>query len=316
MNHLTETAKNLLIQSLGLKHGESLLIVSDGTRPEICAALYEAGGALGAEAMVLQMKPRNKSGEEPPELVALAMQRADVVICPTEHSLTHTRARKQASEHGARIATMPGITLDMFEQGPMTADYTEVEALSRKVAQLLTQGRQVRVEKDGAVFECSLGDRSGIASTGVYKEKGQSGNLPSGEGYIAPMEGSANGKLIVDGSMVGLGLVHNPLRLTIQDGLLVDAEGDRAQEWLTMLGDSKEARNVAEFGVGTNAKARLTGVILEDEKAMGTIHVAFGSNATFGGTVQAGVHMDGVVMHPTVYIDGQLIMEDGKLLVE
>lgn len=315
MERLKELAKRLLVQCLALQANETLVVVSDGTRPEICEALFQAGQEMGADAVVMQMKPRTRSGEEPPAVVAAAMERADVVICPTQHSLTHTQARRNAAQAGARVATMPGITLDMFENGPITADFEEVARLSERVADVLTQAKHVRIEKEGAVFECSLEGRKGIASTGIYRERGQSGNLPSGEAYIAPLEGTSNGELIVDGSMVGLGLLHSPLRLTVRDGLLVAAQGDRAEEWLQKLGDSQEARNVAEFGVGTNSGARLTGVILEDEKAFGTIHVAFGSNDTFGGTVNAGVHFDGVIVKPTVYVDGQLLMQDGKMLL-
>lgn len=170
---LFEAARNMLTQSLNVQTGETLLIVSDGTRDEICRKLYTAGTSLGAETIILEMKPRQRSGEEPPKLVALAMQQADVVICPTEHSLTHTKARKNASDSGARVATMPGITLGMFENGPMTADYRRVAALSRTVADILSKGKNVRIEKNGAIFECSLEGRTGIASTGVYSEKGQ-----------------------------------------------------------------------------------------------------------------------------------------------
>jgi leucyl aminopeptidase (aminopeptidase T) len=316
MSSLSETAKRLLTQSLNLKAGETLLVVSDGTRPEICEALYQAGIELGAEALIIAMKQRAKSGEEPPRAVAAAMKSADVVICPTQHSLTHTAARKEACKQGARVATMPGITLDMFQNGPITADFEEVAALSRKVADRLSAAEQVRIEKDGAVFTFSLKGRQGIASTGLYRESGEGGNLPSGEAYIAPLEGTAEGTLIIDGSIVGLGLLNSPLTLTVKNGLLTEAAGERADEWLGKLGDSAEARNVAEFGVGTNHKARLTGVILEDEKAFGTIHIAFGSNATFGGTVEAGVHLDGVMLKPTVYLDGKLFMQEGKLIEE
>lgn len=312
---LVLTAGRILVQCLNVKPPETLLVVSDGTRPEICQALIEAGRQLGVESVLMEMATRNKSGEEPPEVVAKAMGKADVVVCPTLHSLTHTRAKKAAAAGGVLIATMPGITLDMFENGPITADYAEVERLTQTINGILTRGKNVLVEKDGAVFKCSVEGRSGISSTGIYREPGQSGNLPSGEAYIAPVEGSGEGELIVDGSVVGLGLLRSPLRLTVKQGLLVSADGERAAEWLEKLGSSTDARNVAELGIGTNRKARLTGVILEDEKAYGTIHVAFGSNATFGGTVQAGVHMDGVIRKPTLYVDDQLVMKDGRPVV-
>ncbi|RIV23098.1 aminopeptidase [Alicyclobacillaceae bacterium I2511] len=312
---LIQVAKRLLSEAMGLTVGESLLVVSDTTREEIAQVLCQAGVSLGAEIMEMTLLPRSRSGEEPPSAVAAAMAAADVVVCPTQYSLTHTQARKFASERGSRVATMPGITLEMFEQGPVTADFGQVAALSLRVAEVLTQAKQIRIEQAGAVFQLDVTGRNGIASTGVYKQRGESGNLPSGEAYIAPVEGRAFGELIVDGSMGGLGLLTSPLHLTVRDGLLVQAEGERAAEWLQILGDSPAARNVAELGIGTNPQARLTGVILEDEKAYGTIHVAFGSNATFGGTVEAGIHLDGVIRQPTLYVDDQRVMENGVLLL-
>ncbi|SDW58421.1 Leucyl aminopeptidase (aminopeptidase T) [Alicyclobacillus hesperidum] len=312
---LLDAARNMLVHAMDLKAGESLLVVSDGTRDHICRSLWQAGKEIGAEAMIIEMVPRDKNGAEPPVAVAVAMAAADVVVCPTLRSLTHTQARRRASECGARVATMPGVTEDMFEHGPMTADFDKVAQLTECVAKRLTAARDVRIEKDGAVFTCSLAGRRGIASTGVYLNPGEAGNAPSGEAFIAPMEGSAQGELVVDGSLAGLGLVKSPLRLVVRDGLLVTAEGDGADKWLEMLGDTPAARNVAELGIGTNDKARLTGVILEDEKALGTVHVAFGSNATFGGTVSAGVHLDVVMLAPTLYLDGEMIMQEGKLLV-
>jgi leucyl aminopeptidase (aminopeptidase T) len=151
--------------------------------------------------------------------------------------------------------------------------------------------------------------RMGIESTGRYLIKGQSGNLPSGEAYIAPVECSAYG------SIVGLGKLTSPIVLKIENGILVEAVREHAEEWLKTLGDAEAVRNVAEFDIGTNPNARLTDNILEDEKILGTIHVAFGSNITFGARVSAGVHLDAVVLSPTVFIDEELIMDKGKLLV-
>ncbi|KUK84633.1 MAG: Leucyl aminopeptidase [Synergistales bacterium 58_81] len=83
---------------------------------------------------------------------------------------------------------------------------------------------------------------------------------------------------------------------------------------LELLGDNPLARNLAELGIGTNKKARVTGVILEDEKIYSTVHIALGSNDTFGGTVAAGIHLDGVIKSPELYIDGKLIVSGGEIL--
>jgi len=311
---IVETSINMLKDCLGLKTGETFLIVSDDSRKELAESLYEAGKRIGAESMLTVMKERSKSGEEPPAPIAIAMAASQVVVCITKHSLTHTQARKQAAAAGARLATMPGITEDMFLEGAIAADYTEVKALTEKVTGMLTQTRKVRIEKDGHALEFSIDGRSGVPSTGMYVEPGQSGNLPSGEAYIAPVEGSAEGQIVVDGSIAGVGKVSGPVVLTVEKGRLVAAEGsEEGGKLLQMLGEG-DGRLLGEFGIGTNNKARITGVVLEDEKVYGTIHVAFGSNNTFGGVVAAGVHIDCVVGKPDVYLDDRLIMKNGELL--
>src|SRR5699024_1731904 len=252
------------------------------------------------------MKTREKSGEEPPKQVAEAMFMSDVAICITEHSLTHTKARKRASENGTRVITMPGISLDMFNKGAITADYSDVETLTNEYCDILQSGEHVTIEKDGHALSLSIKGRTAIASTGVFRQAGDSGNLPSGESFIAPLETEANGKIVVDGAISGIGVLTEPTTLTIENGRLVAATGDAGRELLNILGDGL-GRTIAEFGIGTNKSARLTGNVLEDEKVYGTIHIAFGSNKSFGGQTDAGVHIDCVVKHPRVTIDSHLL---------
>lgn len=303
---------NVLKDCLGLASGELLAVVADDDKRDLAESVYEAGKRLGAESMLLVMQPRSRSGEEPPAPVAEAMAKADVAVCITTHSMTHTAARKQAAAAGTRVATMPGITDDMFSHGAITADYGQVKALTEQVAALLSAGSRVRVEKEGMVLSFSIDGRDGILSTGLYLNPGESGNLPSGEAYIAPLEGTATGQIKVDGSVAGIGALDGPMVLTVEDGRLIHADGEHGGKLLDMLGDG-DGRLLGEFGIGTNNKARITGVVLEDEKVYGTIHVAFGSNNTFGGVVAAGVHIDAVVMKPDVYIDDKLIMQAGEL---
>lgn len=308
-----QTARKLLIDCLGLKASETLIIVTDPSKRDIAEIVHEAGLSLGAESALMLMKERSKSGEEPPKQVAEAMKKADVCLCITKHSLTHTKARKEAAAAGVRLATMPGVTWDMFAEGAVTADYVQVKALTERVTAILTQGKHVRIVKDGKTLEFSIEKRSGVPSTGMYLNPGESGNLPSGEAYIAPVEGTARGEIVADGSAAGIGKLDSPLLLTVDRGRLTDASGAEADRLLRMLGDG-DGRLLGEFGIGTNDKARITGIVLEDEKAFGTIHVAFGSNATFGGMVEAGVHIDLVVKEPDVYIDDALLMRQGKLV--
>lgn len=306
-------SKRLLTENMGLLPSESLLVVYDETTIRIGESLFEAGVALGARAVALRMAPLAKNGEEPFPVVARAMAESDVVVAATGKSLTHTHARKNACAQGARVATMPGITEDMFFNGPITADYTRVSELTKQVGRIMTEARVAELRSGDAVLKMSVEGRSGVVSDGVYRNKGEGGNLPTGEAYIAPVEGSAEGEVIVDGSFAGLGVLKSPLRLRFHKGMLVHSEGEDAARLEAMLGDDPFARNLAELGVGTNEKARVTGVILEDEKIYGTVHIALGSNETFGGSVAAGIHVDGIIIRPELLLDGDVIVKDGAV---
>ncbi|MDQ3954203.1 MAG: aminopeptidase, partial [Actinomycetota bacterium] len=168
----------------------------------------------------------------------------------------------------------------------------------------------------GTDVELGIEGRSGIADDGDLGSPGAFGNLPPGEGFIAPVEKTTNGTIVFDGSIWPLGLLEEPLAAEIKDGYIVDLQGSAANQWRSVIEPhGQEAFAVAELGIGTNDAATLTGNVLEDEKILGTIHVAFGDNHTFGGNVRVSSHQDGIVLNPTVYIDDRKILEAGELLV-
>lgn len=314
MQDFVKIAEQVLVSCLGVKKDESVLVITDDTRKEIGEALYQAACDLGCEGLLLVMKEREVSGQEPPEAVAEAMKAADVVIAPTAKSLTHTAARIQAAAAGTRVATMPGITREMFGKGAMTADYQEVEKLTVRITDMLTQADKARIEKDGKVLEISLKGRDGVPSPGVYKEPGKCGNLPSGEAYIAPLEDGSEGEMIIDGSMVGIGKLESPLHMKISGGKLREVTGDKSEN-LGILLKNETNGTLCELGIGTNEAAILNGIILEDEKVYGTVHIAFGTNASFGGVNKAECHMDGIILRPTLYLDDTLVIKEGVFQV-
>ena len=314
MNQLVKTAEGVLSSCLAVKKGEEVLIVTDDTRKEIGEALYEAAGNLGCERLLMVMNERELSGQEPPKAVAAAMKSADVVIAPTAQSLTHTNARIEAARAGTRVATMPGITEEMFSQGAMTADYSKVEELTAVVTEMLSKASVARIEKDGHVLTINIRGRDGVPSPGVYREPGKCGNLPSGEAYIAPLEDGSEGEMIVDGSMVGIGKLDSPLHMVISDGKLRSVTGEKSENLDVLLKNEKNG-TLCELGIGTNEAAVLNCIILEDEKVYGTVHIAFGTNTSFGGVNKAECHMDGIILRPTLYLDDVKVIEDGVFLV-
>ena len=177
---LDKRARTIVETNLALAAHETLLVVTDDATREVGELFYEAARALGRRALILRMPEGRVAGEEPPAAVAAAMREADVALCPTAQSITHTNARIEAAKAGARVVTMPGITLDMLREGAACADYAEVERRTRQLADRLTQARTARIEKDDRVLELSLAGRPGVPSPGVYREPGASGQLPLG----------------------------------------------------------------------------------------------------------------------------------------
>ncbi len=302
---------------LGLQKEENLLIITDEVEKEIGLALYEAGKKLCREAIYVEMKSREVNGQEPPAQIAELMKMFDVVVCPTFKSLTHTNARREAVKAGARVATMPGITRSTMVRC-LSANAKKVVELTERVKNALENGKEIHViSKNGTNVKMNIDGRRIIPSTGVLKNRGDSGNLPSGEVYLAPVEGSTNGTIVFDGSIAGIGILKNPVTVTVKDGYAIKfsgkTEAKHLQKMLEKVGTN--ARAIAEFGIGTNYKAKIIGHILEDEKVLGTVHIAFGNNLSMGGVIDVPIHIDGLIKKPTVLIDDIVIMDMGKLLV-
>lgn len=303
---------------MNVKKNESLLIITDEKKREIGAALQDNAIALGLNSTLVEMKSREVNGEEPPDEIAEMMKKFDVVLCPTEKSLTHTDARRDASANGVRVATFPGITKEVMIRG-LNADYKTIAKRTEKLKKIFEKTKIVRITApNGTDVSMDISGRKAIASKGLYHKKGEGGNLPTGETFAAPIEGTTNGIFIVDGSMAGVGVMgKQKIRMEIEDGFAVKITGgSKAVKLNQMLKKhGKDARSIAEIGIGVNEKAKLSGMILEDEKVLGTAHLAVGNNITMGGKVNVPIHLDGVVKNPTIYFDGKVILDKGKLLI-
>ena len=301
---------------MGVREGETALVVGNPSTLGLAERMRGEAGRAGADSMLLLMADRMNHGEEPPGAVAAAMAKADVVLCPTAKSLSHTEARRLANEAGARIATLPGITDDTLAR-VMSADMEGLRRKGAAVAAALDKGSEARITcPNGSDLRLTLADRRGISDDGDLREPGAFGNLPCGEGFIPPIETEGGGVLIVDGTIGGIEKDEEPVELRVEQGTLVSASGKAGATLLeTVRGAGPGGTGVAELGIGTNEKAILTGNLIEDEKILGTCHVAFGASAGMGGAVQVPIHIDCVVMRPTVEIDGEAIVRDGELLV-
>jgi leucyl aminopeptidase (aminopeptidase T) len=314
------TSANIAIKDcMAVKEGETLLIVTDDKLENIGRELYEAGKAMGIETMMTVIKPRASHAGNAPDPVAAAMAASDAVIAATSTSFTHTKARREACAAGARVATMPGITVETLKRG-LSADYEGIAVRTERLTEMLTNTETVRITSEkGTDITIPIDGIEAIASTGLIREKGSFGNLPSGEAYLMPKENHSKGIFIVDGSFAGVGKVPEgeTITCTVEDGFVTKIEGGSAATKLEELLEpfGKEGRNLAELGIGTNDAAQICGMILEDEKVQGTVHLAVGNNKSMGGTVGVQIHLDGVIMAPDVWFDDKKIMERGEFLI-
>ncbi|MEM4730018.1 MAG: aminopeptidase [Thermoplasmata archaeon] len=309
-------ARTAVNTCLRVKKGERVVVVTDIIKEDIGEALHWAAKEAGSEAILVKMLPRSRHGEEPPAPVAAIMKTADVVIAPTAFSISHTQARKEANEAGARIATMPMITEEMMSRGGMTADFRQIKRRAEGLLKRLAGAREVRVTTpEGTDIRFSVEGRRWIPDTGILHERGAFGNLPAGELFVPPVEGTAEGVVVVTGALAGVGLLKKPVKVVVKGGIAREITGGPQARALrkTLEGAAAKlenpdgAYNIAEFGIGLNPKARLIGNPLEDEKVVGTVHIALGDNSTFGGSVRAGVHLDGIILNPRVEVDGRLL---------
>jgi leucyl aminopeptidase (aminopeptidase T) len=311
---LKKAAETAVLVCMGVKAGESVLIVVDTPQRDFGPLFAAPCLAAGAEPLILEMTPRESHGQEPPEAVARAMLAADVILMPTTKSLSHTAARLAATRAGARIASMPTITPAVMGR-TLSADYDEIERRNERLLGVLGGKGRVRLGSPaGTDLAFSIEGRTFRADGGINHRPGDFANLPAGEVYVAPVEGTAAGVLVVDGSMAGVGLLANPIELVVSDGSVVETRGGEEAEELERLITPRgwDARNVAELGIGTNETATVSGNVLEDEKVLGTCHVALGDNSTFGGRVSVASHLDGVVRGPTLEVDGVVVLDGGE----
>ena len=310
MPDLTAAVQTTLTRCLAVAPGENVLIVVDETTERIGHALREGARGLGADAVVAVMDQRAENGTEPPPPIAAALAACDVFIAPTARSLSHTAARKIATDSGARGATMPGATEDMLAR-VLAGDIDTMIARSRTLAALIESADSAHVScPRGTDLSLDLTGRAGQADDGVLDTPGAFGNLPAGEGFAAPLSGEGT---VVASSLAGLGLSDPPARLTVGGGRLTEAIDGHGPELLQRLRAHGDAGvNLAELGVGTNDAAKLTGAMLEDEKILGTVHVAFGASAGIGGTVAVPIHLDVVVLDASLEVGGTPVLAGGR----
>ncbi len=307
-----------------IKSDEKVLIVNENN-DSIVDAFKEACEEAGAIVKIKNIK-LERDREEPPEEIANELMNSNVALLVTQHSLTHTTAVMNARKSGVRIASLPGITEEMFCRA-VPVDYDKMQELGEKVKRIFEKNDFIRVKTDkGTDVELEIKGRIIIIDSGIIDKHGLV-NLPDGEVEVAPLETKTNGKIVVDGcgspvcetKFGKVGKIKQNIILSVEDGRVVNIEGwEQAEILKNLLLDLNDpnAYTIAEFAVGINPKAEITDKILESEKVLGTIHFALGENRSMGGINESKIHWDFVLKNPKIYSkEGELILDCSKLRV-
>jgi leucyl aminopeptidase (aminopeptidase T) len=302
---------------MGVKPGEHIVIITDLDNMANAKALAIASQMADANAIILCQTSLKKFTLEPPEMIVECMKKADVILVslPFFYSALffHTNARKEAVKNGARFA--------IVQVTPENADITREEIiktkyLSEKIAALLNETKEVRVKtNNGTNLTMTVQGRKSVPISSLLDQPGASGTIPDfAEAAIAPIEGSAEGVVVIDGSISGIGSVQEPIVWKIRKGRLIEIKGkEEAQKLKDLLKKTdSNSTNIAELGIGTVARGKVTGDP-DDKRILGTGHIAIGDNRFGGGNIASDIHLDGVFMNMTLELDGKVIMEDGML---
>ncbi|OJU80823.1 MAG: hypothetical protein BGO11_19695 [Solirubrobacterales bacterium 70-9] len=324
-----------------VKPGQNVLILSDTAHDErVWQAVMSVVVEQGAEPTLALFDPRPADYYDPPPAVCEAMLSSDINVLLASTGMLHSRANARAMAAGVPAICMDGgMTLEMFQSGAVTEDVTEMARFKHRVAKNVfgPDARECRVtSRQGSDLTYRVDDRIFVPPMpgpdfDPYKivdfaraEEREGGKLlfylfPTGELNVAPIEGSANGVLVVELTMHHLDRLSTPIALHVKDGRVVEIEGDAdafsLRRYLADYGDENAYMFPAEASVGINRRAIVRGIQREDKNIWGAMHFGLGTNVDVGGSIDSRIHMDGVILEPTLYIDGEARIRDGRFLV-
>jgi len=310
----SEALRALATTCAGVRPGERCLIVTDAAADQgIVEAAASVLAELGAEISVVSSAPAHLPGDEPPDEVGAAMLQANVVFELTSIFIGSCPARRAACDAGVRYLTVPGLSWTTLRPGgPFAADFHVLGEHARRLAERFDTASEFHLRSPaGTDLRGSFEGRGGRPLWGIADKHGGYAAPPDVEVGAAPVEGTAAGRVVVDGSILFLGpdQLSAPVDLRFEGGRLVDAAGPEAWRLADALAVSGDERmtNLAEVSIGLNPHSRPGGSALELEGIVGGAHVALGNNVAYGGAVAARSHIDCVLLEATLYLDGELL---------
>lgn len=328
LDKMTTAARNALVHVLDLTAGDSVLVVTDSHTTRVGEAFRDGAAREGSAVDLFFLPPNGRPLSELPPGLGEALDGKTIVINVFKSMQEETPFRIKwikavYSTKKTRIGHCPGITEAMMTEGPMNVDYAAMSRTAHDLIGRFAHARSVHITAPGGTdLVIDITGRPFLTDVHATVEMGC--NLPCGEIYNAPVESGADGLLVVDGSIGDVGNVDKPLFITIKEGRIDTIESEDTAllaEVRKLTNIDAEASLLGELGIGVNPGAKLTGNLLEDEKAYRTAHIAFGNNEEMpGGRNTSATHRDFLFYDPTfevTFADGssKLLIEKGKFRI-
>jgi len=302
---------------LKLTKGDSCLVLIDQFTRELGHLLFDRAKRNTVDVALLEIKPLTPRSPEPPPKVVNMMKQMSVVLSFTSRSLIHSNAVKQVCYNRSRVLFLTPLPEEFLARS-INTNFEYIDKKSRRLADLFSIGRRIHLTTSGGTdIIIPIARHKGLANTGIVNEPGMFCVLPSGEACVTPDRNGTKGVLVIDGSIPSIGILKEHIIIKVKNGYAYKISGGKEVEKLRKIlrPFGKKSRNIAEFGIGTNPNAVLSGISIEDEKVLGTAHIALGNPEFEGGSLKGNLHLDLVMQKPTVKIDGHTILENGKLVV-
>ena len=321
---VAESARLVGRELLAIKPGETVaIVVDDHSAMEMVRALADVAASAGAEWAILHQpsRPPERKNELSP-MVEAAFEKTDVLISLTGSGgapAYATRVKELLTEKRIRTMSMVMRGLSNFISGGALADYGALYAEGQALASIWAAGRTMRITTEaGTDIAAPIGSDTVVVECGYATEPGKNAAFSDGEVSSRPLEGEAEGVIVIDGPGTGIARPATPIRVEVQAGKAVSVrgEGPEATHLRHILETVPEADNVAEFGIGLNGACLHNGSFQEEKKARGNVHIAFGDNIYYGGTVRCPVHLDMVIYRPTVRLDDRALVENGVVRLD
>lgn len=308
-----QVCRKIVSECTGVHKGEVCLLVKDLETSDLHRGFEAAILACGGIPLVLGLPGEAYRQGPLPRGVEAAMTSADVVLLCTRGLFPH-KARRSATEAGARVLSLGTVTKEMALRA-LDVDYDELSQVTTGLAEALSRASEVLIRSpEGTEIHMAITDQPVVYLDGLAREPGRSSVLPAGVVATLPLPETAEGKVVLNGSIASIGLLKKPVTLMVERGRITDIRGDEeAQKLLEILEAADEnARCIAEVGLGTNPKATYTGNLVEDERVRGSGHIGLGENIRLGGTIASSLHLDATIRKPSIYLDDKAIVSEGN----